>query len=274
MKRQPNLLLTLFWLVLLTGLTACGEEPPPPAQQPSAVSKKIDTESPPPQAAVPATEEATPAVQSGLAATEQTAMDAADGQTPDGATSPGQDTAVVPADEDAVPAGEPPAQSEDAPPQAASDSTDAALASEIATAEPSELVRESLQMAATYDPTGRFDPFEPLFRSEPEQRVETEQTASQRRERRVPQTPLERVALSQLKVTAIIRAETGNRALVEDATGKGYVVTKGTYMGLNAGRVIEIDAGRIVVEEEIENVMGELRIQLAELKLQKPPGEF
>ncbi|MCJ8502079.1 pilus assembly protein PilP [Desulfatitalea alkaliphila] len=276
MKRHPNLylLLILFWLVLLTGLIACGEEPPPPVQQPATVSKKIDAESPTPPAAVPATEPATPAAPSAPAASEQAAMDAADGDTPAEAASPESGIAVSPEGVDTVQAGESVAQAEESPPQEISDSSDAALASEIATAEPSDLVRESLQMAVTYDPTGRFDPFEPLFRSEPESSTETEQTASQRRERRVPQTPLERVALSQLKVTAIIRAETGNRALVEDGTGKGYVVTKGTYMGLNAGRVIEIDAGRIVVEEEIENVMGELRIQLAELKLQKPPGEF
>jgi type IV pilus assembly protein PilP len=82
------------------------------------------------------------------------------------------------------------------------------------------------------------------------------------------------VALSQLKVTALIRAPSGNRALVEDATGKGYVVQNGVYIGLNSGRVVEITNDRIIVEEEIEDVMGELKIQSAELKLQKPAGEL
>ncbi len=140
------------------------------------------------------------------------------------------------------------------------------------TADTSELIKESLQIAGSYDPTGRFDPFEPLFKEQPN--VEETTPKQGKRERRKPQTPLERVALSQLKVTAIIRSPSGNRALVEDATGKGYVVKKGTYVGLNAGQVIEIDKSRIVVEEEIESVMGELRIQNSELKLQKPAGEF
>jgi Tfp pilus assembly protein PilP len=137
---------------------------------------------------------------------------------------------------------------------------------------PSQEIKGSVKLAGSYDPKDRFDPFEPLFKA---QQADTIAVSKSLREKRVPQTPLERVALSQLKVTAIIRSATGgNRALVEDAGGKGYVVQRGTYIGLNAGRVIDIDKSRIVVEEEIENIMGELTIQNAELKLQKPAGEL
>ena len=71
-----------------------------------------------------------------------------------------------------------------------------------------------------------------------------------------------------------MRTPRGNRAIVEDATGKGYVIKKGTYIGLNSGQVILIDRARVVVEEETENVLGELIIQNTELKLQKPAGEL
>lgn len=128
-----------------------------------------------------------------------------------------------------------------------------------------------MAIASTYDPSGRFDPFEPLFKEEPESEP---QVTGKKKTKRLPQTPLERVSLSQLKVSAIIRAPSGNRALVEDATGKGYVVTNGTYMGLNSGKVIKIEKDRIVVEEEIENVLGELTLKNTELKLQKPAGEL
>jgi len=138
--------------------------------------------------------------------------------------------------------------------------------------EPSDLVKESLLLASTYDPTGRFDPFEPLFKNQTNEVLKSAGKGS--KEKRKPQTPLERVALSQLKLTAIIRAPSGNRALVEDATGKGYVIQNGTFIGLNAGRVIEIDQDHITVEEEIENIMGELTFQNAQLKLQKPAGEL
>ena len=139
-------------------------------------------------------------------------------------------------------------------------------------AETSALIEASLKVAGTYDPEGRFDPFEPLFKDEP---TETEVvTNKDRRRKRVPQTPLERVALSQLKLSAIMRTPRGNSAIVEDATGKGYVIKKGTYIGLNSGQVVLIDRARVVVEEEIENVLGEYILKNTELKLQKPAGEL
>jgi type IV pilus assembly protein PilP len=136
----------------------------------------------------------------------------------------------------------------------------------------SDLVAQSLQIANGYNPEGRFDPFEPLFKEEPDAPIVDEEKG--KRKKRIPQTPLERIALSQLKLSAIIRAASGNRGLVEDATGKGYVVEKGTYIGLNGGQVTQIEPGRVVIEEEIENIMGELVVQNTELKLQKPAGEL
>jgi type IV pilus assembly protein PilP len=137
--------------------------------------------------------------------------------------------------------------------------------------ETSELIKASMEIAATYNPKGRIDPFEPLFKAQP-QAVDEE--ASTKSRRRTPQTPLERVALSQIKLSAIMRSSVGNRALVEDASGKGYVIKKGTYIGLNAGQVIQIEKDRVIIEEEVENLMGELVVQNTELKLQKPAGEL
>lgn len=223
------------WIALFIAVLACGQEAPP---QPQAVRERIAVEQPQTPAAPAPTQE--------RAATHREGPVEAQVQR-------GSETGSDPAGE-----------ADGAGPWVPLDE-------EIEATEPSDLIKESLQIAGSYDPEGRFDPFEPLFKSQPEVQVAVE--GAERRERRVPQTPLERVALNQLKVTAIIRAPSGNRALVEDNTGKGYVVTKGTYIGLNSGRVIDIDAGRIVVEEEIETIMGELKIQLAELKLQKPAGE-
>ena len=136
----------------------------------------------------------------------------------------------------------------------------------------SELIRETHEITTSYDPKGRFNPFKPLFKEQQNEPVAVKKQSD--REKRTPQTPLEKVALSQLKLTAIIRASSGNRALVIDATGRGYVVEKGTYIGLNSGRVVQIEQERIVIEEDIEDIMGELKIRNSELKLQKPPGEF
>lgn len=120
---------------------------------------------------------------------------------------------------------------------------------------------------------GKIDPFAPLFRDEP---IEVEEPEKQEKEiqRRIPLTPLEKIDLGQLKLVAIVRAASGDRALVEESSGKGYIVTKGTYIGMHAGRIIEILSDRIIIEEEVEDVLGKVTIERKELKLQKPPGEI
>lgn len=157
-------------------------------------------------------------------------------------------------------------------PKAAEGTTpkDSALSDKSQKPNVSKLVEESMAAASTYDPKGRFDPFEPLLKDDPEKGV----TTSKGRKKRIPQTPLERVAISQLKLSAIMRTSKGNSAVVEDATGKGYVVRKGTYIGLNSGQVTKISKTSVMIEEEIEDVSGEFRIQNIELKLQKPAGEL
>ena len=60
---------------------------------------------------------------------------------------------------------------------------------------------------------------------------------------------------------------------MEDNSGKGYIITEGTYIGLNSGVVSQINTKSVVVDEEVETLMGELKPQHTEIKLQKPAGE-
>ncbi len=122
---------------------------------------------------------------------------------------------------------------------------------------------------ALYDPRGKIDPFEPLFK---EEKVVT--ASKTKRKKRIPRTPLERIDLSQLKLVGIILAASGNRALVEEASGKGYVIKNGTFIGTNGGKIISIQKETVTVEEEFEDFSGKLLIRKRELKLPKPPGEF
>lgn len=121
-----------------------------------------------------------------------------------------------------------------------------------------------------YDPTGKIDPFAPIFKETP---PAEEESAEKKILRRRPLTPLEKIDLSQLKLVGVIRAESGNRAMVEDATGKGYVITKGSYVGIYGGRVVQIERDRTFIEEEVEDIFGKISVTRKELKLQKPPGE-
>ena len=98
----------------------------------------------------------------------------------------------------------------------------------------------------TYDPTGKRDPFE-SFDFSPDGKID------------MSKPPLERYALGQLKVTAILSdfKIAGNRtAIVEDATGKGYSIRKGTRLGNRDGVVVAIDEDKIHVVESIVDFTG------------------
>jgi type IV pilus assembly protein PilP len=98
--------------------------------------------------------------------------------------------------------------------------------------------------------------------------------AGSKRERTIPRTPLEMIDLNQLKLTAIIMSSSGgNKALVEEASGKGYVIEQGTPLGTKWGKVLEIKKDMVIVDEQEESVTGEITIQRKEMKLQKPIGE-
>ena len=131
------------------------------------------------------------------------------------------------------------------------------------------IAKSSSQERPIYNPKGKIDPFEPLFRDKPSVAL-----VKKKRKKRIPRTPLEKIDLSQLKLVGIIMASSGNRALVEESNGKGYVIKNGTYVGTNAGKVVKIDKDKVVVAEEYEDVLGNVSLRNKELKLPKPPGEF
>jgi len=119
-----------------------------------------------------------------------------------------------------------------------------------------------------YNPSGKIDPFEPLFKEKPVLAKDSKKI------KRTPRTPLERIDLSQLKLVGIILASSGNRALVEESSGKGYVIKKGTYIGTNGGIIVQIEKEVVTVEEKFEDYSGKIQSRNRELKLPKPPGEF
>ena len=122
-----------------------------------------------------------------------------------------------------------------------------------------------------YNPVGKVDPFAPLYKEDTEKKAQEVVAKPKGPER--PRTPLEKLDLGQLKLTAIVTNNGYKRALVEEASGKGYVVTVGTKIGLERGTIIEIAQERIVIEHQKEDDFGKAASQKRELKLQKPPGD-
>ena len=120
-----------------------------------------------------------------------------------------------------------------------------------------------------YDPTGKPDPFKSFILAAAAQE-ETPKIV------RRQLTPLQKMPLSEIEsgLKAIIWGQLGNKALVEDATGKGYVVQEGTYVGQHDGIVKKIYEDRIIVEEYRRDPgKGRLEPNEVVLKLKKVEAE-
>jgi len=70
--------------------------------------------------------------------------------------------------------------------------------------------------------------------------------------------PLEAFDLKALKLVAIMKMGGSRVAMVEDDTGKGYVVRKGAYIGRDSGRVVAISDAKMVIMETVLNPADEL----------------
>lgn len=127
----------------------------------------------------------------------------------------------------------------------------------------------------TYNPAGRIDPFEPLFQTKAGKGasgVVGSQTIRDARKGKL--TPLENLDISQMKLTAIIISPQRSIAMVQESTGKGHVIKKGSFIGINSGRVVDIRQNEVIIEEEVEDLLGKIIVRKRELKLQKPLGEM
>jgi type IV pilus assembly protein PilP len=111
-----------------------------------------------------------------------------------------------------------------------------------------------------YNPSGKPDPFKPFIQ------LTTVKDSS----RTVPLTPLQRYEINQLKLVAIITAPDGNHiALVEDSSGKGYFVKKGTWIGNNDGKVTKILRDKVLVEESYQDIFGKTKTSEISLLLHR-----
>jgi len=110
----------------------------------------------------------------------------------------------------------------------------------------------------SYSPAGKQDPFKPFI-----------QLVSARSGSRAALTPLQKFDISQLKLVAIISAPWGNIALVEDVTGKGYFLKKGTWIGKNDGKVTKILKDKVIIEEVYQDIFGQTKTNEISLSLHK-----
>ncbi len=121
-----------------------------------------------------------------------------------------------------------------------------------------------------YDPKNRVDPFIPLL-TEKQEAVKGGESDEDKPKRML--TPLEKMDLSQIKLVAVVLMKGRALAMVEEASGKGYEVHLGTYMGQNGGQVSAINAESIVVKEYFKDFKGKRRERFQEIKFHNNEGE-
>jgi Tfp pilus assembly protein PilP len=278
MKNCLATMRALFCLIAAMLLLVGCDEPDKTAAQPQTVRKKITAkaETGPPAATAVAATPAQPAP-AAAAAEKPVLAQVAQPQTPPSVPVPPAEpkeppptqapAAPLPLSQAATATGSPPPTgvkpfTPDGNPQqsgmAAADSQIAALL--------------NIKAPPPYNPKGKVDPFAPLLRDESAAAAMAKLTVKGDPNR--PKTPLEKIDLGQLKLVAIITALGGNRALMEESSGKGYIIKEGTYIGLNSGKVVGIKADKVLVEEEFEDIYGKSITQKKEITLPKPPGEL
>jgi len=117
----------------------------------------------------------------------------------------------------------------------------------------------------TYDPKGKPDPFRPLVVEKPETPIPKPKKVEEVSLEGV--TPLEKIDLTQLKLVAVIWNVPEPKGMVEDGTGKGYVLSIGTSIGKNKGKVTQITSKGVVISEKHETSAGKFKIREVSLKL-------
>ena len=102
----------------------------------------------------------------------------------------------------------------------------------------------------TFLPVKALDPFTPFISLETttQPRLPEEDAEPQG-----PSTPLQKMTLSEIErgLKAISWGELGRRAVIEDSTGRGYIVSVGTPAGEHSGVITQILDNRLIIQQEI-----------------------
>ena len=122
-----------------------------------------------------------------------------------------------------------------------------------------KVIEEEKEPSYTYNPVGKRDPFKPFITLGPKRPTPTARL-----------TPLQRYDVSELRLVGILKGPAGYRALVEDASGKGFIITRGTLIGRENGFVKEIHDDRVIVKQTYKDIFGQIKKREISIRMRKP----
>lgn len=108
-----------------------------------------------------------------------------------------------------------------------------------------------------YSPIGKRDPFKPPGNASGKEVLAL--------------NPLERFAVEQFQLRAILKGLGKNRAMLEDPEGRSYIVGEGDRIGRERATVSKILTNEIIVTEKTFNYLG--NVSLYEKILSLPPDK-
>jgi len=110
----------------------------------------------------------------------------------------------------------------------------------------------------TFYPIKALDPFVPFVSLD----ATSHQGEDEGESRSVPLTPLQKMTLSEIEkgLKAITWGELGKKAVIEDATGRGYIVAIGTPAGEHSGVITQISNDHLVIQQEIWDMKAKKRL--------------
>jgi Tfp pilus assembly protein PilP len=89
----------------------------------------------------------------------------------------------------------------------------------------------------------------------------------------IDNSPLSKIDLDRLRVTAIIRTDASRLALLEEFSGRGHIIQKGARIGTRGARVIGILSDGIVVEEVPGDLNGKNQPRRQTIKIRPDNNE-
>ena len=118
-------------------------------------------------------------------------------------------------------------------------------------------------------PAAKPDPFRPFIELDQEKALAFKKKAESKV---LPVSPLQRAEIDQFRLLGIAGDERSRTAIVDDGKGKFYPLIVGTAIGMNQGRVAQILADRVIVEEATKE-RGKKKVKRIIMKLRRDEEE-
>ncbi len=115
-----------------------------------------------------------------------------------------------------------------------------------------------------YNPAGKVDPFRPL--------VQKEQPMKKRSGRAL--SPLQNYDIEKLKLVGIVTDGKKKVAIVADPKGTTYVISRGTLIGPNDGKVMGVLDDQVIVEEKTADEKRKVKTKRIIMNLHRVEGKI